>query len=109
MNDNWGAMARRRGHDRVEFLLQVWSSAKGWLPNLRIRRRNRARELAEAKRADAEWALQFDRENRDLEKEELIEKLKDELSTRQSMAAGATGQSQEQSQESITAMGPPPR
>ena len=82
MNDNWGAMARRRGHKRVEFLMQVWSSAKGWLPALRIRRRNRKKELAAAKRADAEWAMQFDRENRDLEKEELVEKLKRELNER---------------------------
>ena len=81
-NDTWAAMARRHGHEQYEFLLDVWNSAKGWFPGLRIRHRNRKEELAEAKRADAEWALQFDRENRDLGKDELLEKLKRELRSR---------------------------
>ena len=72
-NDNWAAMAKRQGHEQYEFLLDIWNSAKGWLPWTIRYQRNRRRKLIEAKRADAEWALQFDRENRDLGKDELVE------------------------------------
>jgi len=73
MKSTWNRMDVRHGHKRVEFLQEIWRQGVGWF---HFRRRKKA-DLAEAKRADAEWALQFDQRA-----QELLDRLKQELRER---------------------------
>ena len=80
MNDNWGAMARRRGHERIEFLMQVWDNARGWMP-WSTKRRDFKKEVIEAEKAKAAYDKWFVR-GKEETKKELVKKAKKELDDR---------------------------
>jgi|GEM_PF-6558581 len=54
-NDLYEAMARRRGHWKVEGKVEVWRSGKQGAEGRERRARDMERKLAEARREDAEW------------------------------------------------------
>ena len=80
MNDTWAAMAKRQGHERVEFLTEVWNSAKGWFP-WSAKRRDLKKEVVEAKKAEAAYDKWFVKDKEEAKKE-FVKKAKKELDDR---------------------------